>query len=79
MECLDLSLLYVPTFLSLFLEPKLTWQPGQTRPNQPMTYLDQKRAQAQKMYEEEQKYWRDNAEEFKKYVFTITGWDSTDK
>lgn len=34
-----------------------------------MTYLDQKRAQAQKMYEEEQKYWRDNAEEFKKYVY----------
>jgi hypothetical protein len=33
-----------------------------------MTYLDQKRAQAQKMYEEEQKYWRENAEEFKKYV-----------
>lgn len=48
---------------------KLTSQPGQTRPNQPMTYLDQKRAQAQKMYEEEQKYWRDNAEEFKKYVY----------
>jgi len=33
-----------------------------------MTYLDQKRAQAQKMYEEEQKYWRENAEEFKKYA-----------
>jgi len=44
-----------------------------------MTYLDQKRAQAQKMYEEEQKYWRDNAEEFKKYVFLMTGWDSTDE
>jgi len=36
-----------------------------------MTYLDQKRAQAQKMYEEEQKYWRDNAEEFKKYVLKV--------
>jgi import inner membrane translocase subunit TIM50 len=31
-----------------------------------MTYLDQKRAQAQKMYQEEQKYWAENAEEFKK-------------
>jgi import inner membrane translocase subunit TIM50 len=31
-----------------------------------MTYLDQKRAQAQKMYQEEQKYWAENAEDFKK-------------
>lgn len=43
-------------------------QSGQARPNQPMTYLEQKRAQAQKMYQEEQKYWADNAEEFKKWV-----------
>jgi import inner membrane translocase subunit TIM50 len=31
-----------------------------------MTYLEQKRALAQKAYQEEQKYWRDNADEFKK-------------
>lgn len=36
-----------------------------------MTYLDQKRAQAQKMYQEEQKYWAENAEEFKKYVTNL--------
>lgn len=47
-------------------------QPGQTRPNQPMTYLDQKRAQAQKMYQEEQKYWAENAEDFKKLVCVHT-------
>jgi import inner membrane translocase subunit TIM50 len=33
-----------------------------------MTYLEQKRAQAQKMYQEEQKYWAEHAEEFKKCV-----------
>lgn len=43
--------------------------PGaQSRPNQPMTYLEQKRAQAQKMYQEEQKYWAEHAEEFKKLI-----------
>ncbi|WVQ72219.1 hypothetical protein IAR50_001768 [Cryptococcus sp. DSM 104548] len=42
--------------------------PGQTRPNQPMTYLEQKRAQAQRIYQEEQKYWAENAEEFKKLI-----------
>lgn len=31
-----------------------------------MTYLEQKRAQAQRIYQEEQKYWADHAEEFKK-------------
>lgn len=41
-------------------------QPGQARPNQPMTYLDQKRAEAQKTYLLEQKYWKDHEEEFKK-------------
>ena len=34
-----------------------------------MTYLEQKRAQAQKIYQEEQKYWADHAEEFKKSVY----------
>jgi hypothetical protein len=33
-----------------------------------MTYLDQKRAEAQKTYLAEQKYWKDNEEEFKKSV-----------
>jgi len=33
-----------------------------------MTYIEQKRAESQRMYQEEQKYWRDHAEEFKKYV-----------
>ncbi|WWC67345.1 uncharacterized protein I206_101253 [Kwoniella pini CBS 10737] len=42
--------------------------PGQTRPNQPMTYLEQKRAQAQKIYQEEQKYWAEHADEFKKLI-----------
>lgn len=42
--------------------------PGQTRPNQPMTYLEQKRAQAQRIYQEEQKYWADHADEFKKLI-----------
>lgn len=36
-----------------------------------MTYLDQKRAQAQKMYQEEQKYWAENAEDFKKWVHAM--------
>jgi import inner membrane translocase subunit TIM50 len=36
-----------------------------------MTYLDQKRAQAQAMYKEEQKYWAEHAEEFKKFVQSI--------
>ncbi|WWC57555.1 uncharacterized protein I303_100087 [Kwoniella dejecticola CBS 10117] len=42
--------------------------PGSTRPNQPMTYLEQKRAQAQKIYQEEQKYWAEHADEFKKLI-----------
>ncbi|ODN73723.1 hypothetical protein L202_07264 [Cryptococcus amylolentus CBS 6039] len=42
--------------------------PGQTRPNQPMTYLEQKRAQAQRIYQEEQKYWAEHADEFKKLI-----------
>ncbi|WRT63191.1 uncharacterized protein IL334_000094 [Kwoniella shivajii] len=42
--------------------------PGQTRPNQPMTYLEQKRAQAQKIYQEEQKYWAEHADEFKQLI-----------
>ncbi|WWC90220.1 uncharacterized protein L201_005153 [Kwoniella dendrophila CBS 6074] len=42
--------------------------PGQSRPNQPMTYLEQKRAQAQKIYQEEQKYWAEHADEFKKLI-----------
>ncbi|CAD6564449.1 MAG: mitochondrial inner membrane protein required for protein import [Tremellales sp. Tagirdzhanova-0007] len=42
--------------------------PGQSRPNQPMTYLEQKRAQAQRIYQEEQKYWADHADEFKKLI-----------
>ncbi|GFZ44526.1 Mitochondrial import inner membrane translocase subunit TIM50 [Saitozyma sp. JCM 24511] len=42
--------------------------PGSQRPNQPLTYLEQKRALAQRAYQEEQKYWRDNAEEFKKMI-----------
>jgi hypothetical protein len=33
-----------------------------------MTYLEQKRAQAQRIYQEEQKYWADHADEFKKSV-----------
>jgi hypothetical protein len=31
-----------------------------------MTYLEQKRALAQAQYQEEQKYWKENEEEFKK-------------
>jgi import inner membrane translocase subunit TIM50 len=31
-----------------------------------MTYLEQKRAQAQAMYREEQEYWRKNADEIKR-------------
>lgn len=33
-----------------------------------MTYVEQKRIQAQRIYQEEQKYWADHAEEFKKCV-----------
>ncbi|ORX35097.1 hypothetical protein BD324DRAFT_582622 [Kockovaella imperatae] len=43
-------------------------RPGQQRPKEPMTYLEQKRAIAQRQYEEEQKYWRDHAEEFAKMI-----------
>ncbi|OCF34942.1 mitochondrial import inner membrane translocase subunit TIM50 [Kwoniella heveanensis BCC8398] len=42
--------------------------PGQQRSNQPMTYLEQKRAQAQKIYQEEQKYWAEHADEFKQLI-----------
>ncbi|WVN87596.1 uncharacterized protein L203_102779 [Cryptococcus depauperatus CBS 7841] len=42
--------------------------PGSIRPNQPMTYLEQKRAQAQHIYKEEQKYWAEHADEFKKMI-----------
>ncbi|OXB39670.1 mitochondrial import inner membrane translocase subunit TIM50 [Cryptococcus neoformans] len=42
--------------------------PGSSRPNQPMTYLEQKRAQAQRIYQEEQKYWAEHADEFKKLI-----------
>ncbi|KAL7420371.1 mitochondrial inner membrane protein required for protein import [Cryptotrichosporon argae] len=42
--------------------------PGQQRLTQPMTYLEAKRAQAQRIYQEEQKYWADNAEQFKKLI-----------
>lgn len=33
-----------------------------------MTYLEQKRAQAQKLYQEEQEYWAKNADEIKRQV-----------
>lgn len=33
-----------------------------------MTYLEQKRAQAQKLYQEEQEYWRQNADEIKRLM-----------
>lgn len=36
----------------------------QTRPTEPKTYLEIKRAQAQRAYEEEQKYYKEHAEEF---------------
>ncbi|WVQ82805.1 hypothetical protein IAT38_004937 [Cryptococcus sp. DSM 104549] len=42
--------------------------PGSSRPNQPMTYLEQKRAQAQAIYKEEQKYWAEHADEFKQLI-----------
>ncbi|KAJ9117231.1 hypothetical protein QFC20_000376 [Naganishia adeliensis] len=38
------------------------------KPTQPMTYLEQKRAQAQKLYLEEQEYWAKNAEEIKRLM-----------
>ncbi|KAJ9097638.1 hypothetical protein QFC21_004674 [Naganishia friedmannii] len=38
------------------------------RPNQPMTYLEQKRAQAQKLYQEEQEYWAKNADEIRRLM-----------
>lgn len=38
------------------------------KPTQPMTYLEQKRAQAQKLYQEEQEYWRQNADEIKRLM-----------
>ncbi len=41
-------------------------QPGRSRPDRPMTFIEQKRAEAQRNYQEEQKYWRDNAAEFTK-------------
>lgn len=43
-------------------------QSGQARPNQPLTYLEQKRAEAQKIYQMEKKYYADNAEEFTRSV-----------
>jgi len=42
--------------------------PGQARQTQPQTYLEQKRAQAQKIYQEEQKYWAENADYFAKLI-----------
>lgn len=73
MECLAVSPPYVSTVPSNinYTRQQLTQDPlqsGQSRPNQPMTYLEQKRAQAQKMYQEEQKYWAEHSEEFKKWV-----------
>lgn len=43
-------------------------QSGQPRPNQPLTYLEQKRAEAQKIYQMEKKYYADNAEEFTRMI-----------
>ena len=39
-----------------------------------MTLLEQKRAMAQRQYQEEQKYWKDNEEQFTKcvYIFHFT-------
>ena len=34
----------------------------------PLSYLDLKRREAQAIYQEEQKYWRDNKEEFTKII-----------
>ncbi|ORY26471.1 HAD-like domain-containing protein [Naematelia encephala] len=42
--------------------------PGYSRPNRPMTYLEQKRAEAQKTYQDEQRYWAEHAEEFAKLI-----------
>jgi hypothetical protein len=39
------------------------------RQTQPVTYLEAKRAQAQKMYQEEQEYWAKNADEIRRLVF----------
>ena len=41
-------------------------KPGQTRPNQPISYLEKRRAEAQQVYQEEKKYWADHADEFQK-------------
>lgn len=38
------------------------------RQTQPMTYLEAKRAQAQKMYQEEQEYWAKNADEIRRLM-----------
>lgn len=44
----------------------LTMQPGRSRPDRPMTFIEQKRAEAQRNYQEEQKYWKEHAAEFAK-------------
>ncbi|KAG7562868.1 hypothetical protein FFLO_01697 [Filobasidium floriforme] len=46
----------------------LSGQQSVAKPTQPMTYLEQKRAQAQAMYREEQEYWRKNADEIKRLM-----------
>ncbi|RXK42686.1 hypothetical protein M231_00242 [Tremella mesenterica] len=43
-------------------------QSGQRRSDQPLTYLEQKRAEAQKQYQLEKKYYQDNAEEFARMI-----------
>ncbi|KAL1407278.1 mitochondrial inner membrane protein required for protein import [Vanrija albida] len=40
----------------------------QARPKEPQTYLEIKRAQAQRAYEEEQKYYKEHAEEFARMI-----------
>jgi hypothetical protein len=38
-----------------------------------MTFLDQKRAEAQKAYQLEQKYYKEHEEEYKRYVTISSG------
>ncbi len=41
------------------------------RSTQPTTYLEAKRLEAQKNYQLEQEYWKNNAEEIKRYIFYV--------
>lgn len=49
-------------------QPQLSTLPKPTAPGPPPSYVDLKRAEAQAMYLEEQKYWKENEGEIKRLM-----------